>query len=41
MIDGLVPKLFAEDHWESYAEEVQFTKQIGYQTPPAGTISII
>lgn len=35
-VDGLIPKLFAPEHMESMADQVQKAKQIGYGTSPEG-----
>ncbi|MBG9734799.1 alpha/beta hydrolase [Paenibacillus alvei] len=36
VVDGLVPKLFAPQHFDEYAIQVNKAKEIGYGTPPQG-----
>ncbi len=37
-VDGLIPKLFAEDHLSTMSEEVQATIELGYATSPVGAM---
>lgn len=40
-IDGLIPKLFAEENIETNAAEIQKTKEIGYGTSEEGAIGML
>lgn len=40
-IEGLVPKLFAEEHLETMADEVRATIEVGNLTSPKGAISAL
>lgn len=37
-VDGLIPKLFTEEHIESMTEKVNKSKEIGYATSPQGAV---
>ncbi|SHE86978.1 Pimeloyl-ACP methyl ester carboxylesterase [Seinonella peptonophila] len=40
-VDGLIPKLFAQDHHQRNADAIQYAKEIGYHTSEAGAISAL
>lgn len=40
-VDDLVPKLFAEDHRETFYAEIEAARQIGYKTPETGAVGAL
>lgn len=40
-VDGLIPKLFAPTQIDKHADQVQYAKQIGYDTEAAGAVGTI